>query len=76
MKDGDTFKCQARKYPRLSEATLKEGVFVCPDIRKLMKGEIFEAKLKDIKRSGEKSFKEAAVRSFLATIKTPTSRTS
>ncbi len=41
LKHGDTFEYLASKFPQLSEAKLKEGVFVDPDIRKLMTDEIF-----------------------------------
>jgi len=63
-KDGDTFKYLASKFPRLSEAKLKEGVFVGPDIRKLMRDEISDTKMKEIERSAWQSFKEV-VKKFL-----------
>lgn len=63
-KDGDTFKYLASKFPRLSEAKLKEGVFVGPDIRKLMRDDIFDTKMKEIERSAWQSFKEV-VKKFL-----------
>jgi hypothetical protein len=34
----------------LSKAKLKEGVFVGPDIRKLMKDEVFEFKMEEIEK--------------------------
>ena len=47
-KDGDTFKYLTSKFPGLSEAKLKEGILIGPDIRKLVKDELFETKMEDI----------------------------
>jgi hypothetical protein len=58
----------ASKFPRLSEAKLKEGVFVGPDIRKLMRDKIFHTKMKEIERSAWLSFKEV-VKKFLGNCK-------
>ncbi|GFT01374.1 uncharacterized protein TNCV_3215051 [Trichonephila clavipes] len=41
-KDGDCFKYPCKKFPGLSKAKLKEGIFVAPDILKLMKDNEFE----------------------------------
>ena len=57
-KHGDTFK-----FSRLPEAKLKEGIFVCPDIQKLMTGVVFEKKMENIERAAWTSFKEI-VRKF------------
>lgn len=40
-RDDNTFKYLAIKFPQLSQAKLKEAVFVGNDIRKFMKDEIF-----------------------------------
>jgi hypothetical protein len=40
-KTGNCFKHLCKTFPHLSEAELKEGVFVGPDIRKLMFDEDF-----------------------------------
>ena len=50
-KDGDTIKYLTSKFPGLSEAKLKEGILIGPDIRKLVKDELFETKMEDIERS-------------------------
>ena len=42
-KDGDCFTYLCSKFPHLSEAKPKEGIFVWPDIRKLMFDSNFEA---------------------------------
>ncbi|XP_073505343.1 caprin-2 [Phyllobates terribilis] len=41
-KEGDTFKYLCAKFKGLSKAKLKEGIFAGPDIRKLMKDDVFE----------------------------------
>jgi len=38
---GSAFKYLAEKFPRLSEAKIKEGVFVVPQIRKLFRDDVF-----------------------------------
>ena len=38
---GSAFKCLAEKFTRLSEAKIKEGVFVGPQIRKLFRDDMF-----------------------------------
>lgn len=36
-KDGSVFQVLKQKFPKISEAKIKEGIFVCPDIEKLIK---------------------------------------
>ena len=49
---GPTFKYVAEKFPRLSEAKIKEGVFVGPQISKLFRDDMFNNLLKgDEKKS-------------------------
>ena len=69
-KHGDTFKYLASKFPRLSEAKLKESIFIGPDIRKLMTDIVFENKMKKIERVAGTSFKEV-VKKFLGNDKDP-----
>lgn len=40
--EGVCFKCLCEQFPALSEGKLKEGEFVGPGIRKLMKNEQFD----------------------------------
>jgi hypothetical protein len=47
-KEGEGFKYLHSVFPSLSEAKIKEGIFVGPDIRKLMSDEKFDEKLNDI----------------------------
>ena len=50
-KDGEIFKYLSSKFPRLSEAKPKEGIFVGPDIRKLMNDNNVENVMNDVERS-------------------------
>ena len=53
-KEGECFKYLCDQFPGLFEHKLKEGVFVGPDFRKVMKDENFEKKIeKKRKRSLE-----------------------
>ena len=69
-KDDETFKYLSNKFPRLSEVKLKEGVFVGPDIRKLMKNNDFENVMNDVERSTWNSFKDVVTK-FLENQKDP-----
>ena len=69
-KDGETFKYLSSKFPRLSEAKLKQGVFAGHDIRKLMKDNNFENVMNDVERSAWNSFKDAVTK-FLGNQKDP-----
>lgn len=69
-KEGEGFKYLQQIFPTLSEAKLKEGIFVGPDIRKLMKDTKFDEKLSEIELEAWKSFKEV-VRNFLGNHKSP-----
>jgi hypothetical protein len=42
QRDGNCFKYLCSEFPGLSEAKLKEGIFVGPGIRKLILDEMFE----------------------------------
>ncbi|GBL84988.1 hypothetical protein AVEN_42236-1 [Araneus ventricosus] len=56
-KDGECSKYLCDQFPGLSEAKLKEGVFVGPGIRKMMKDENFEIKMETNERKAWDSFK-------------------
>ena len=45
-KESECFKYLSDQFPGLTKQKLKEGVFVKPDIRKMMKNENFERKKK------------------------------
>ncbi|GBM68298.1 hypothetical protein AVEN_126836-1 [Araneus ventricosus] len=46
-KYGECFKYLCSKFPKLSEAKLKEGVFTGPDIRKLLSSSLFSETMGD-----------------------------
>ncbi|GBN26339.1 hypothetical protein AVEN_84170-1 [Araneus ventricosus] len=69
-KEGEFFKYLCDQFPGLSEAKLKEGVFVGPDNRKMMKDENFETKMETNERKAWKSFK-LVFTSFLGNKKDP-----
>ncbi|GBO04295.1 hypothetical protein AVEN_104277-1 [Araneus ventricosus] len=69
QKKGEFFKYLCDQFPGLSEAKLKEGVFVGPD-RKMMKDENFETKMETDERKAWESFKLGII-SFLGNKKDP-----
>lgn len=68
--DGECFKYLCEKFPHLSEAKLKEGVFVGPDIRKMMFDCNFEAKMTTKEKEAWISFKQVVTK-FLGNVKDP-----
>jgi hypothetical protein len=50
QRDGNCFKHLCSKFPGLSEAKLNEGIFVGPDIRKLISDEMFETTMSNVER--------------------------
>jgi len=46
------------KFPRTSDAKIKEGVFVGPQIRELIQDIRFEDQLSEMERAAWKSFKK------------------
>ncbi|GBO02881.1 hypothetical protein AVEN_58492-1 [Araneus ventricosus] len=69
-KEGECFKYLFDLFPGLSEEKLKEVVFVGPDIRKMMKDENFETKMKTNERKAWESFK-LVITSFCGNKKDP-----
>ncbi|GBN96417.1 hypothetical protein AVEN_10921-1 [Araneus ventricosus] len=67
--EGECFKYLCDQFPGLSEAKLKEGVFVGPD-RKMMKDVNFETKMETDERRAWVSFK-LLITSFLGNKKDP-----
>ena len=41
-KDGEPFQCLRSKFPRFSDANIKKGIFVSPQIRKIRKDPAFD----------------------------------
>ncbi|GBO42707.1 hypothetical protein AVEN_211425-1 [Araneus ventricosus] len=69
-KDGECFKYLCDQFPGLSEAKLKEGVFVGLDVRKMVKDENFETKMETNERKAWESLK-LGIFSFLGNKKNP-----
>ncbi|GBL75087.1 hypothetical protein AVEN_243862-1 [Araneus ventricosus] len=69
-KEGECFKYLCGQFPGLFEAKLKEGVFVGPDNRKIMKDENFETKMETNERKAWESLK-LVFTSFLGNKKEP-----
>ena len=63
-RNGLAFKYLVTKFPKISEAKIKEGVFVGPQIRQLHQDEIFEHLLNDVDKEAWISFREV-VNNFL-----------
>lgn len=68
--DGACFKWLCQKFPSLSEAKLKEGIFTGPDIRKLISDTEFDNTMNDLERQAWVSFKEVVCK-FLGNNKDP-----
>lgn len=56
---GDYFSCLIAKFPRLSEAKVKERIFVGPQIRKLMKDDLFLQTTKPIEKKRVDIFRKS-----------------
>lgn len=73
-RDGDCFRYLCSKFPKLSEAKLKEGVFTGPDIRKLLTDPLFLETMGDKEKEAWDSFKNV-VHKFLGNTKDPDYKT-
>lgn len=73
-KEGECFQYLCAQFPGLSDAKLKEGVFVGPDIRKLLKDEGFLSKMETKEKNAWISFKKT-VTGFLENNKDPNYKT-
>ena len=56
-KEGNCFKYLRDKFPKLSDAKVREGIFVGPQIRKLFKDENFECTMNHLELAAWTSFK-------------------
>ena len=65
------FQYLCKKFPKLSEAKLKEGIFVGPQIREVFNDREFEASLNDLELEAWKAFKWVC-ENFLGNYKSPT----
>ena len=59
-KEGATFKYLETKFPYVSDAKLKAGIFIGPQIRELMCDEGFEEVLTEVEAKAWFSFKKVA----------------
>jgi hypothetical protein len=69
-KEGVCFKYVCKKFPGLSDAKLREGIFVGPDIRKLLPDDLFEMTMKTVEKEAWNAFKEIIAK-FLGNYKDP-----
>jgi hypothetical protein len=69
-KTGNCFKYLCKTFPHLSEAKLKEGIFVGPDIRKLMLCDDFLLTMTEVEREASIAFRNV-VSKFLGNNKDP-----
>lgn len=66
--DSDAFRYLCNKFPELSYAKVKEGVFIGPQIRKVMADTHFQDLLNDTERNAWVAFK-SVVANFLGNYK-------
>ncbi|CAB3229261.1 unnamed protein product [Arctia plantaginis] len=55
-KNGAGFQYLKEKFPKISDAKIKEGVFVGPQIRQVIKDDIFKEQLDDLEKPAWESF--------------------
>lgn len=68
--DSEAFKYLFLRFPKLSEAKVREGIFDGPQIRTLLKDQEFEKKMTGEERSAWQSFREVVTK-FLGNEKDP-----
>ena len=61
-KNENCFKYLSKKFPRISDAKIKEGIFVGPDIRKLIKDINFEKTVTSVEKDAWLGFKSVVDR--------------
>ena len=68
-KTGRGFECVRNKFPNVSDAKIKEGIFIWPQIRELMQDKQFGEDLNETERNAWLSFKRIC-KDFLGNHKT------
>lgn len=63
-RNGNGFLYLKEKFPRISDAKIKEGIFVGPQIREIIKDPIFDEQLNTLEKSAWRCFKNV-VENFL-----------
>ena len=56
-KTGRGFQYVRNKFPNVSDAKIKEGIFIGPQVRKLMQNKQFDEDLNETERNASLSFK-------------------
>ena len=56
--DGEEFGYLKQLFPKITDAEIKEGIFVGPQIRQVLKDEVFHSKLSDLESAAWSSFKD------------------
>ena len=69
-KDGNCYKYICKKFPGISDAKVKEGIFVGPQIRKLISDTLFEETMTDTEKQAWIGFK-SVIENFLGNYKDP-----
>ena len=69
-KESAAFEYLTQKFPQLSEAKIKEGIFVGPQIRQLITDNQFEEKMNDLQLTAWKAFR-AICTQFLGNHRSP-----
>ncbi|GBP12773.1 hypothetical protein EVAR_72793_1 [Eumeta japonica] len=54
--DGEGFQCLNSKFPRISDAKIKEGIFIGSQIRELIKDIVFKTKLNEVEERAWTAF--------------------
>lgn len=73
-KNGKCFQYLQSKFPNLSDAKIKEGIFTGPDIRTLIKDDDFIKNMNSVEKNAWFSFK-AVIENFLGTKRDPNYKT-
>jgi hypothetical protein len=69
-KEGGSFKYMYQKFTALTEEKLKEGLFTCPDIRKLMSDATFESTMNTTEKAAWQACRNV-VTEYLGNTKDP-----
>lgn len=69
-KSGNCFKYLCQKFPHISEAKVTEGIFVGPDIRRLMRDENFQSSMNEVEKKAWIALKDVITK-FLGNNKDP-----
>jgi hypothetical protein len=71
-KNGAGYVYLKHKFPSLSDAKIKDGIFIGPEIRQLLKDEQFEEQLNEVGKAAWQAFRNVK-KSFLEMTRQKTS---